>query len=147
MCNNISYDLDYEVPGANTNIPNNYWCTTNSAIIESHIYDGYDNINLGLVLFMPVDTTACNITTGITENINPKKFNVEVYPNPATDNLIIEIPLQSTIKISNIQGQLLKTFTTTSTKTNIDVSEFPSGVYIVELKSENGIAVKKFVKE
>jgi len=86
------------------------------------------------------DTSGINEVQGIENNIS-------VFPNPASDNVTIETPQFSTIQISNIQGQLIKTITTTSTKTNVDVSEFPNGVYIVEVKTEKGVAVRKFVKE
>lgn len=63
MCNNISYDLsDSVVGGSNLNLSNNYWCTPDSAIISSHIYDGYDNVNLSLIHFMPIDTSQCYLT-------------------------------------------------------------------------------------
>jgi len=73
--------------------------------------------------------------------------NIAIFPNPATNNLTIETPISSTIKISNIQGQLIKTLVTSGNKTNIDVSVFPCGVYIVEVKTEKGVGVKRFVKE
>jgi PKD repeat protein len=40
-------------------VTQNYWCTTDSAIISSHIYDGYDNVSLGLLTFIPIDTSQC----------------------------------------------------------------------------------------
>ncbi len=70
-----------------------------------------------------------------------------IYPNPANDNITIEVPQKATIEISNIQGQLIKIIPTSGNKTNVDVSAFTSGIYIVEVKTEIGIAVKKFVKE
>jgi len=92
---------------------------------------------------------------GINEVTNEN--NILIFPNPATNNLAIETPSQSTINFSNIQGQLIKTLLTTSNKTNVDhvgyssyvvdISTFPSGVYIVEVKTEKGVVVKKFVKE
>ncbi|MFA5782271.1 MAG: right-handed parallel beta-helix repeat-containing protein [Bacteroidales bacterium] len=69
ICNNITYDLYYNTT-SNTSIPNNYWCTTDSSIIASGIYDGYDNISLGLVNFMPLDTLQCYLATGITEAVS-----------------------------------------------------------------------------
>ncbi len=97
----------------------------------------------------------CNDTLGIENYQNSTTINV--FPNPATDYLTIETTQPGTIEISNIQGKLIKTLTTTGTKTNVDhvgyssyvvdVSEFPSGVYIVEVKTEKGVVVKKFVKE
>jgi len=73
--------------------------------------------------------------------------SVNIYPSPVSDNLTIEVTLPSTIEISNIQGQLIKTLTSSGTKTNVDVSEFSNGVYVVEVRTEKGVAVKKFVKE
>ena len=94
-------------------------------------------------------------TVGISENNFSEKINI--YPNPTTDNLTVEAPAQSTIQIFTIQGQLIKTITTIGAKTNIDhvglssyvvdVSALPAGVYVVEVRTEKGIAVKKFIKE
>jgi YVTN family beta-propeller protein len=72
---------------------------------------------------------------------------IKVYPNPATNTITIESPQNAVIEITNIQGQLLKALAANSGNTNVDVSAFPSGVYIVEVKTKEGVAVKKFVKE
>ena len=72
---------------------------------------------------------------------------INIYPNPSNYAFTIETPTLSTIEISTIHGQRIKSLASTGTKTNIDVSEFPNGVYIVEVKTEKGIAVKKFIKE
>jgi len=73
ICNNVTYNLDYTLTfGSNISIPNNYWCTTDSTIIRSHIYDGYTNVSLGLVHFRPVDSIGCYLTgcnLGITATV------------------------------------------------------------------------------
>jgi Secretion system C-terminal sorting domain len=93
------------------------------------------------------DTSSCyNITTvGINENSFADV--VHIYPNPANDNFTIISPQSAVIEITNIQGQLIKTIAACSNKTNVDVSALQSGVYIVEVTTEKGIAVKKFIKE
>jgi Secretion system C-terminal sorting domain len=90
--------------------------------------------------------------TGIEEV--SKENNVNVFPNPTKDNITIESPpalprgkQAAVIEISNIQGQLIKTLVTNSNKTNIDVSSFPNGVYVIEVRTEKGISVEKFIKE
>ena len=85
-------------------------------------------------------------TVGL-KNSDDSKALVSIYPNPAGDNLIIEVPQQEVINIQTIQGQLIKSLVTSGNKTNIDISEFPDGMYILELKTERGFTVKKFVKE
>ncbi|MGD0710430.1 MAG: beta-propeller fold lactonase family protein [Bacteroidales bacterium] len=86
-----------------------------------------------------------NVCTGISEKNSAN--NIAIYPNPATDNLTIETPQKAIIEISNIQGQLIKTLATSGNKTNIDVSALPGGMYIVEVKTEKGVMVNKFIKE
>jgi hypothetical protein len=73
--------------------------------------------------------------------------SISVYPNPAIDNITIESHEQAIIKITNILGQLVKTLYTIGNKTSIDISAFPSGVYIVEVKTKSGVGEKKFVKD
>ena len=86
--------------------------------------------------------------------LEEKNDMVKIFPNPANDNLTIETSQKSYIEILSIEGQLIQTLppcreagATTGNKTNINVSVFPSGVYIVEVKTEKGIEVRKFVKE
>jgi hypothetical protein len=102
---------------------------------------------MGGVWFLPIETV------GIKE-INNNENNIAVYPNPVTNTLTIDIPKaavgtkqEAVIEITSIQGQLIKTFIATSSKTNIDVSALPGGVYVVEVKTGKGVEVKKFVKE
>jgi hypothetical protein len=85
------------------------------------------------------------VLTGTPEFYSSLK--ISIYPNPASDNLTIESPQKSEIEIVNLQGQLTKSFTAISNKTTIDVSGFAKGIYFVKVKTKNGVAVKKFVKE
>jgi YVTN family beta-propeller protein len=73
--------------------------------------------------------------------------NIGLYPNPANDNITIECPQAAVIEITNIQGQLIKTFATTGNNTIIDISALHVGVYVVKMKTEKGVEVKKFIKE
>ncbi|MCI3922721.1 Ig-like domain-containing protein [Paenibacillus sp. TRM 82003] len=51
---NSSYNVFYRNSQANKDLSNNYWGTTNAQQISDRIYDGYDNLNLGLVKFQPM---------------------------------------------------------------------------------------------
>ena len=147
ICNNNAYDLYYNTTG-NTNISNNYWCTEDSATIAAHIYDGYDNISLGLVTFMPADTTQCYIITGIKES-NFKNFSYSIFPNPALNYLTICLPdnnSKSEMKIYNLIGQLEFTSKIENQKTNIDISGLTKGIYIIEITISDDIKRSKFIK-
>jgi hypothetical protein len=57
---------------------------------------------------------------------------ISVHPNPTTGVLIIETSdLNSDIKVFNSTGQLVRTFDIISFKTEIDISNLPSGLYWV----------------
>ena len=109
ICNNTTYDF-YNTSSYNINIPHNYWCTSDSAATEAVIYDGYDNINLGLVKFMPIDSLClANYTTAI------KKYDlnneITIYPNPAKNNLQVLLAgstANNTLVITDMLGNTVK---------------------------------------
>jgi hypothetical protein len=144
ICSNNAYNLEITFSN-NTNIAEgNFWCTTDSASIAAKIYDGHDNIDLGLVNFMPLDTIACSIITGIPELKHPIENNIQIYPNPVTDNLQIHTTLQiKSIDVLDITGRLLYT----TTAKIIDCNGLSGGVYFIKASTEKGVVVKKFIKE
>ena len=85
------------------------------------------------------------LPNSINEVIAP--FLLGIYPNPATNNITIEIPQKSEIEILNINGQIIKTINNNNTKTTIDLENLSSGVYIIKAKTDRGIAMNKFIKE
>ena len=73
--------------------------------------------------------------------------NLRVYPNPATEILFItsETDLIEKIAVYSINGKLVL-----SEKENVnqlDVSSLSNGLYFVEITSENGTAIQKFIKQ
>lgn len=113
------------------------------------------NASIALVCFYENDTmiyhvheyTLCYLVTiGINE-ISNKEDLITISPNPVTSALSIEAPLNSTIEILNLQGQIINSLSANAGNTTIDVSAFPTGMYFVEIKSKSGVGVRKFVKE
>ncbi len=73
--------------------------------------------------------------------------NVELYPNPATAELLIKSVLKfSSIKIINNVGQVVLNKDAANT---IDVSSLSKGIYFIKLYDDKGqfLSVKKFMKE
>lgn len=54
VCNNKSWNVLYDYV-YNINISNNCWCSNDSSIIRSKIFDGYINPSDGILDFMPYD--------------------------------------------------------------------------------------------
>lgn len=73
--------------------------------------------------------------------------DVVIYPNPATDNLIIETHQKAKIEILNTAGQIIKAIHTAEKQIRIDISDLSCGVYLIKVKTDKGIAVKEFIKE
>jgi len=100
------------------------------------------------VTISSVDTSSIDpcLFTGDINEVHIEN-NFLIYPNPAENNLIIDIAIRATIEISNIEGQIIKRLQTKDTKTDIDISGFSSGVYIIIATTDKGIIAKKFIKE
>lgn len=150
ICNNTMYGLYYQVAfGSNFDASNNYWCTPDSSSTTAVIYDGYDNINYGLVDFMPIDTLQCYLITGLSINIIPYS-QFSIFPNPVSNYLTIALPTNvsvTEIKIFNLLGELEYSSTTTRQKTGIDVSTLTNGMYVIQIASSDKISRQKFIKE
>ena len=60
-----------------------------------------------------------------------------VYPNPATDKLIVESNNNGIISIKNLLGKIVYKAKKNSNSLNINTSKFTSGIYILQLNEIN----------
>ena len=86
-------------------------------------------------------------STGI-NNISSSNNSIKIYPNPCKDKIFIETieTPNTSVEITNLQGQLLQGFSLQTSKCQIDVNNLSSGVYIIKVKNENSITTKKIIK-
>jgi hypothetical protein len=87
------------------------------------------------------------IPVSVIPNEDENDFLLELFPNPATDQITLNISGKATIEILNIEGQIIKTFSNDGQVVTIDVENFPDGIYVLRTKTNEGITVRKFVKE
>jgi len=82
-----------------------------------------------------------------------KVSTFSLHPNPATDQLSLsglsEMGIVHKVEVLNINGQSVYEQKIGEEKSEIElnVSQFPKGIYILKVDTENGQEVKKFVKE
>ena len=73
--------------------------------------------------------------------------DVYLFPNPANHELIISNMIAiETLRIYDSSGQVVKQLSVDSKKMTVDVTNLPSGNYILELKGDNNSVTKQFVK-
>jgi hypothetical protein len=84
-------------------------------------------------------------------NENDFEASISLSPNPVKDMLSIAVATGTTInayEIFDVNGKVVKAVnSSTSSITEINVSELSVGNYILKLQSDKGIASKKFIKE
>ena len=137
-----------------------------NGVVETSFFDRYDE---AFSIALQSDNRiviACTTDTGINrdfglirftnnilsnENFNiDTSFNCILFPNPTQNTLNIKLPevqnftIQQ-ITIINMLGQTV--YSDTKNVTAIDVSTFNKGIYILELKTDQGDWNGKFVKE
>jgi len=90
-------------------------------------------------------TQACvDATVGICDTDKDALF--AIYPNPVSGTLNINAKETITnCQIFNIQGQLI--YSTSTDVKEIATDNWTSGIYIIRITTEKGIANKRFVKK
>lgn len=85
-------------------------------------------------------------TTASAESFDNLKLNI--YPNPANDvlNITSELATIQTVSIVDLNGRTVKQFEVNNTNSQINVSDLNAGVYMLNIQSEEGKTVKKFIK-
>lgn len=146
----------------------NQWCGFGDSIYSNigKIENFHDSIFVGGMFTINADTvnsiakwtggnyldTCGHITIGINENESAKE-SINVYPSPATNQIILELRLIKSkvvsIEIKNILGQSLwlQGLPPSEEKATIDISNLPSGIYFIELRTSKERFSKKFIKQ
>ena len=92
--------------------------------------------------------------TGLTERENIES-QLKLYPNPAKNSLFLQLPKDLAIKngiinILTIQGKEVGSFSLNNSnngRREISISNLPQGVFILQLRSNNYVGSKLFVKQ
>lgn len=76
------------------------------------------------------------------------EVSIDLYPNPAVQNLHIEVNISGTksIHFYALDGKQIMSAHFNETEFDLNVNQIPSGVYVIQLRTENGMLSDKFVK-
>lgn len=154
ICSNYSYNVVH-TGSYNEDLTNNCWCDNEVANISQKIYDGYDNVNLGLINFTPYnncDTTILADTmycSGIPLGINQVEnyfSSIIIYPNPFSSQTTLQIDKffnDVTMTLYNLYGQTVKQIKNISGQSiTLHRDNLPSGIYFIQLTHYNKVIAK-----
>jgi len=89
------------------------------------------------------------ITRTLASGLNEEAFSsFKVYPNPAKELLIVEanegMELDE-LKIFTLNGQLVLSEISNSTRVELKTTQLASGVYVLQVKTQKGLSTQKIV--
>ena len=92
--------------------------------------------------------TICYQYVGISE-VTMQEDELTIYPNPANNQLTVKSEQLTVkeIKVYDVMGETVYSEQLTTNNTTIDVSGLASGLYFLQVNSEQGTVNRKFVKE
>ena len=99
--------------------------------------------SLDTEFFIQVNNLPLSSLNYLSIDENSTKNKVKIYPNPVKDILNIDAKNIDWIKIYDVSGKLVKTF---SKQSKINISELPKGNYLTEISENGKISKQKFIK-
>ena|SRR6218665_2867293 len=89
------------------------------------------------------------VPAGIKEN-SGNKINLSVYPNPASNNMRVELPDNATytLKLSNALGSVCQEINSAEEKAEINLNRVNAGIYFLQVFEKGKlVATEKIIKE
>lgn len=117
-------------------------------VIATNICGTVQTIDAEGYMYFP----ACSSSSRIAASKLTKVTELAIFPNPVHNTLSITIPSDSMnisytfIRISDLQGKLIKKVAVVNERNTIDISSIVNGVYVVEIADDKRRIVKKIVK-
>ncbi len=150
MANASSYDVEYRIVGGT-------WSMTSSAS-ENITLNNLDDCNdYEFKVRTNCDGNSSDFssnqnftTTCTSSNNNIQEIPFKIYPNPVSDELIIEIDnilnTEIQFQLSDISGKIIQRGNITQQNFVIDMSSLPSSIYFIQLRSEEKTSIQKIIK-
>ena len=77
-------------------------------------------------------------------SVNENIYNqVKIYPNPAKDRIKVEAEHIKTLTIVNMTGQVVMSQETNSDEMTLDLSDFETGMYMLQIVTETGVVTRQ----
>jgi PKD repeat protein len=92
---------------------------------------------------------AVTATLGTCLGVGEEAFSqIKWYPNPVTDMLTISnTEMMSAVRVADMLGRILSTETVNDTETRVDMSNYPTGTYLVQVTIDTAVKTFKVIKK
>lgn len=133
----------YQVNGGNSG--NYRWIIESGEIITG---DGTSTVEVkwtqaGAGTLLCAEINGCigqrdTFKTDITSSINSFSNGIDIYPNPAKNEIFLNVYASATFSVMSLDGKkLIENISLTKGQNTVDVSQLKSGIYMLQLVSEN----------
>lgn len=141
------YLADFQSADANNHYILDEWTEFNLSALDGSSYFtfGFTSSDVGqwginTPLYFAMDNLEYQAADA---SLTKNEINFSVYPNPASEKLTIDKEA-GIIKLTDLNGKVIL-IKQHYNKTSIDVSELPSGLYLIHLQNKNQITTQKIV--
>ncbi|HTN20228.1 MAG TPA: polysaccharide lyase family 8 super-sandwich domain-containing protein [Pelobium sp.] len=123
---------------------------TTTAQKEYVFYDKHPQSGVNYYQLIQVDQDGKITQHGVrTVSFTLKDYTVKVFPNPATQNVNISFKsgTYTSLELLSLEGKILKSIPINSEESvSIPLQEYPAGTYLIRLKGNTEIEVRKLIK-
>jgi len=80
---------------------------------------------------------------------SPQDVPIKIYPNPCSDMLTVEFEQsgECIVELSSLNGQVLYRASTTDPAARINMSSFPGGLYLINIRAKDFVKTQKIIKQ
>ena len=136
--------------------------SANSKVLAGYIIGGIESTDPNIFMFASNGTSSATNrifkvylqpgSFGVKENALTTPFTYTVYPNPATDEVYVEVQGKNiTIELTNLGGKVLNTIevgdSKEKTKVTLPIKDYASGIYLVRISSARFSRIEEIVKQ
>lgn len=96
------------------------------------------------------EVVTANTSVGVLGISEAKRLRFDMYPNPASDELTIQLPSGSevaSVEFYDYLGRLALTEKISQTSNHINVQDLSAGIYILKVLADDKIGTQKFIKK
>ncbi len=119
------------------------------ALNPAYYYDGSldDLMYWNRALSSTEISNLCNLAFVTDVSETDLESGINIFPNPSTSELNVEILQDAKYSIFNAEGKLIESDQIFEGLNTLDIIDLPVGVYTIQFLSDDKVATKKFVKK